>query len=150
MEASWWTEFRTLSECRSVLFLCCRHILIFFDNMKNTLPLEKKLPLEASVEQNSDHCSECRSLLYFCNHYILIFWIIMKNPWPLEASWCAEFRTLVRMSKCIIFMHLPYTKFLRYHTKSIVVGSVLMSRIQNTFQIVQVHYFYAAAIGQSS
>ena len=58
---------------------------------------------------------------------------MLKNPLPLEASWRAEFISFFRMSKCIIFIHLPYTKFLRYHTKSIIDGSVLMSRIQKTF-----------------
>ena len=69
----------------------------------------------------------------------------MKNSLPLEASWWAEFRTPFRMSNFIIFMQLPYISFLKYFAKTVTAGNFIMSRIQNTFQNVEVCYFYAAA-----
>ena len=70
----------------------------------------------------------------------------MKNPLPLEASWWAEFRPLFRMSKFIIFMQPPCINFPQYHERSVTVGCIVMSRIQNTFHNVEGYYFYAAAI----
>ena len=70
----------------------------------------------------------------------------MKYFLPLEAPWWAEFRSLFRMSKSIILMQPPNIHFLRYHEKCFTFGSVFMSRIQKTFQNVEVYYFYATAI----
>ena len=50
------------------------------------------------------------------------------------------------MSNFIIFMQPPYISLLKYYEKDFTVGSVMMSRIQNTIQNVEVCYFYAAAI----
>ena len=38
------------------------------------------------------------------------------------------------MSQGIIFKQLPYINFVRYYDKSFNFGSVMMSRIQKTFQ----------------
>ena len=97
-------------------------------------------------EQNSDDISESRSLLFLCIRHMLIFQNIMERPLPLEASIWAEFRALFRMSKFIIFMQPPYTNFQKCYEKSVTVESVLMSRIQTTFQSVEDYYFYAAAV----
>ena len=75
---------------------------------------------------------------------------IMKNSLPFEAQRWAEFRTLSRMSMYIIFMKPAYINFPKYYGKTFTVGSVIMSRIQSTFQNVEVYYFYAADIYQFS
>ena len=90
--------------------------------------------------------SESRSLLFLCNRHILIFKNIMKSSLPLEASPWAEFKTPFRMVNFIIFMLLPYIRFLKYFEKSFTVGRFMMSRIQTTSRNVEVYYFCACAI----
>ena len=67
----------------------------------------------------------------------------MKNPLPLKAPWWAEFRTLLITSKFIIFMRSPYINFLKYYENFFAIGSAMLSRIQNTFQIVEACFFAA-------
>ena len=57
-----------------------------------------------------------------------------------------KFRKYFRISKFITFIQPPYINFLKYYEKYVTVESVLMSRIQTTFQNVEVYYFYAAAM----
>ena len=57
-----------------------------------------------------------------------------------------KFRKSFRISKFIIYMQPPYINFLKYYEKSATVESVLISRIQTTFQNVEVYYFYSAAM----
>ena len=45
------------------------------------------------------------------------------------------------MWKCIICMLPPHINFLKYYEKSFTVGSVLMWRIETTFQNVEFYYF---------
>ena len=61
----------------------------------------------------------------------------MQNGLPQEASRWAEFRTLLKISDYIIFKQPPYINFLKYFEKSFTVGSVMMSRIQTTFQNIE-------------
>ena len=96
-------------------------------------------------EQNPKHISECRSALFLCSCHIYIFLDIRKNALPLEALWWAKFRPPIRMSKFIIFIQSTYINFLEYSKKCRTVRNFMMSRIQITFQNIEVFYFYAAA-----
>ena len=126
--------------------------------------MKNHLSLEASWWREFISFFRMSKFIFWCSSHILNFYDITKNPLPLIASWRAQLRTLVRMSKCINFMHLqyirplfrmpkfiifvlpPYIRFMKYYEKSFTVGSILMSRIQNTFHNVEMYYFYAAAI----
>ena len=49
--------------------------------------------------------------------------------------------------RCSLFLCISHILiFYKYLEKSFSIGSVMMSRIQNTFHNVEVYYFYAAAI----
>ena len=62
-------------------------------------------------------------------------------PYRSNLTQNVEFISLLRISKCIIFMQPPYSNLLRYYEKFFTFGSVLMSTIQTTFQNVEVYYF---------
>ena len=70
----------------------------------------------------------------------------MKHPLSFEASLWAEFNPLFRRLKCIIVMQPPLINCQRYCEKSFTFGCVLMSRIQTTFQKVEVYYLYSSHI----
>ena len=166
-----------LSECRIILFVCSRHILILQNILKNPLRLEaswwaksrttfwmskyiicmqppyinflkyyEKSFTVGSVMmsriQNTfqKHLSDFRSVWLVCSCHILNFLYIMQNALPLEASWWAEYRTLFRMSKCMVCMQPPSINFLRYYEKCYTFESILKSRIQTTVQNVEVYY----------
>ena len=112
--------------------------------MKNSLPLKASWWTEFRTLFRLSKCIIFKQPPYtnFLRYY--------GNYLPLEASWWAEFRPLSIMSKFIIFRHSSCINFLQYNEKSDTAGSVVMSTTQNTFQNVEVYYFYAAAMYLSS
>ena len=72
--------------------------------------------------------------------------ILTKMPSWSYLTYNVKFISPFIMLKCIICMQPPYIKFLKYYEKSFAVGSVMIGRNQNTFQNVEVYYFYAAEI----
>ena len=140
LEASWWAELRTL--------------FIMSKSTNFTLPpyinfskyYEKSIIVGIVMKSRFQKTFWNIEGYYFYAANIFNFLRYYENTLPLEASLWAEFRRLFRMSKFIIFIQPQCTYFLKYYETSFIVRSVIMSRIQTTFQKGRVYYCYAAAI----
>ena len=106
LEDLWWAEFRPLLGMSKFIIFVHAPYINFSKILWTILYLCKR-----HNEQNSENCSEHRSLLFLSSPHILIFKYIINHLLPLDASWWAEFRTIVRMSKYIIFRQPAYIHF---------------------------------------
>ena len=102
------------------------------------------------MEENSENFSDGPSVLFLCSRHILIFEDISKNLYLWKRAGEQNLDNFSERQSLLFFLQPQYDNFLKNYDKSFTGGSVMMHRIQNTFQNIEVYYFYAAAIYQIS
>ena len=138
-KTSWWAEFRSLFRMSKIVFA-------MLPPYTNFLKYYEKFFIAGSVIMSRIQKIFRMSQGIIFNHLTYINFVrYYEKSFYFGIRSVMKFSKSFRISKFIIFIQPPYVNFLKYYEKSVTVESVLMSRIQTTFQNVEVYYFYAAA-----
>ena len=134
-EALRWAEFRTFFRTsKFIIFMQPPYVNLVQCN-------EKSYTIGSDMMSRIQNTCQIVEVYYFMQPPNINFLNITKNLLQLVASWWAEFISLFRKSKCIIFIHPLQTNFLKHYEQFFIIGRVTMSRIQTIFQNFEVYYF---------